>query len=663
MSMKLSIVIVNYNVKYFLEQCIHSCQKAMNQMKSVHSDWDSEIWVVDNNSVDGSVEMVRERFPNVKLIANKDNKGFSMANNQAIRESHGDYALLLNPDTVVEEDTFLSCIEFMEANFDGGGLGVKMIDGKGHFLPESKRGLPAPDVAFYKIFGFSSLFPKSKVFGKYHLGFLDKEETHEVDVLAGAFMLLRRKTLDEIGLLDETFFMYGEDIDLSYRITKGGYKNYYYPKTRIIHYKGESTKKDSVNYVFVFYNAMIIFAKKHFNANNARLFSLLINIAIYLRAGFSIFTRFIKNIAHPVIDVALNLGLLTVITHWYERNIKFPSGNTYPDAFFDIILPIYAAIWVFGAFLTGSYKWVYQISRMFRGVMIGTILVAIFYAFLNEEFRFSRAIVLIGAASSFISFYTSRWVLHFFKQGHPFMGQVRSKKMVIVGCDEEANRVNELLEHTGVNHEVVGFVSPDEEVGKGFLGSVRQLNEVVNIHKIDEVIFCSKDMRSSDIFNLMLGIDKTDLYYKIVPEESVFIIGSNSKNEPGDYYTIDVKLALKSAENQFNKRVLDLLVSLVLLASSPISIWFIKNKFSFVKNIADVVSGKLTWVGYSSAEKSESLPHLRQGVLKPIDSYRELELEVKAVDRIDLAYARNYHFTKDLEIILKGFSRLGARAH
>jgi hypothetical protein len=271
--------------------------------------------------------------------------------------------------------------------------------------------------------------------------------------------------------------------------------------------------------------------------------------------------------------------------------------------------------------------------------------------------------VLIGAAASFISFYISRWVLHFVKQGHPFMGQVRSKKMVIVGGEEEASRVNELLEHTGVYHEVVGFVSPSEEIGKGFLGSVRQLNEVVNIHKVDEVIFCSKDMKSSDIFNLMLGIDKNDLYYKIVPEESVFIIGSNSKNEPGDYYTIDVKLALKSAENQFNKRVLDLLVSLVLLGTSPFSIWFIKNKQSFIKNIADVLSGKLTLVGYSSAEKSESLPHLRQGVLKPIDRYRELELEVKAVDRIDLAYARNYHFTKDLEIILKGFNRLGARAH
>ncbi|MGB0431327.1 MAG: glycosyltransferase family 2 protein, partial [Bacteroidia bacterium] len=233
--MKLSIVIVNYNVKYFLEQCIHSCQKAMDQMKQAHADWDSEIWVVDNNSVDGSVEMVRERFSNVKLIANKDNKGFSMANNQAIRESNGEYVLLLNPDTVVEEDTFLSCVDFMDQHPKGGALGVKMLDGKGEFLPESKRGLPAPDVAFFKIFGFSNLFPKSKIFGKYHLGFLDKDEVHEIDVLAGAFMLLRRKTLNEIGLLDETFFMYGEDIDLSYRIVKAGYKNYYFSDTTIIH--------------------------------------------------------------------------------------------------------------------------------------------------------------------------------------------------------------------------------------------------------------------------------------------------------------------------------------------------------------------------------------------------------------------------------------------
>jgi len=272
--MKLSVIIVNYNVKYFLEQCLHSVIKATQNVSS-------EVFVVDNNSVDGSCAMVQEKFPQVKLIANKQNTGFSKANNQAIRISQGEYVLLLNPDTVVEEDTFSKVVDFMDSHADAGGLGVKMIDGKGVFLPESKRGLPTPIVAFYKIFGFSSLFPKSKIFSKYHLGYLNNDETNEIEVLAGAFMLMRKSTLDKVGLLDEDYFMYGEDIDLSYRITLGGYKNYYYPETTIIHYKGESTKKGSINYVKVFYNAMIIFASKHFSAGNARLFSFVINFAIY----------------------------------------------------------------------------------------------------------------------------------------------------------------------------------------------------------------------------------------------------------------------------------------------------------------------------------------------------------------------------------------------
>ena len=220
--------------------------------------------------------MVKEKFPQAIVIENKKNTGFSYANNQAIKIAKGEYVLLLNPDTVVEEDTFEKVIAFMDAHPDAGGLGVKMIDGKGNFLPESKRGLPTPSVAFYKIFGFSKLLPKSKTFGKYHLGFLDKDQTHEIEILSGAFMLLRKKALDTVGLLDERFFMYGEDIDLSYRILLGGYKNYYFPETRIIHYKGESTKKSSVNYVFVFYRAMVIFAEKHFSQNNAKLFSFLI---------------------------------------------------------------------------------------------------------------------------------------------------------------------------------------------------------------------------------------------------------------------------------------------------------------------------------------------------------------------------------------------------
>jgi len=238
--MKLSVIIVNYNVKYFLEQALLSVRKASRGLPV-------EVYVVDNNSVDDSVQMVEEKFPEVHLIQNKHNPGFSIANNQAIRLSKGEYVLLLNPDTVVEEDTFEKCISFMDAHPEAGGLGVRMIDGSGAFLPESKRGFPSPWVAFCKTVGLSRLFPKSRLFNHYHLGYLDEMETNEVEVLAGAFMLLRRTTLDKVGLLDEAFFMYGEDIDLSYRIIQGGYKNYYLPETSIIHYKGESTKKGSLN--------------------------------------------------------------------------------------------------------------------------------------------------------------------------------------------------------------------------------------------------------------------------------------------------------------------------------------------------------------------------------------------------------------------------------
>ena len=220
--MKLSIVIVNYNVSYFLEQCLRSVYVALGQI-------DAEVFVVDNNSVDNSVEMLKHQFPQVKLIVNKENLGFSKANNQAIRVSSGEYVLLLNPDTIVESDTFEKVLAFMDEHPQCGGLGVKMVDGKGNFLPESKRSVPLPSVAFYKIFGLSAMFKSSKRFGKYHLTYLDENEINKVEVLSGAFMLLRKSVIDEIGLLDEDYFMYGEDIDLSYRIIKAGYDNYYFP--------------------------------------------------------------------------------------------------------------------------------------------------------------------------------------------------------------------------------------------------------------------------------------------------------------------------------------------------------------------------------------------------------------------------------------------------
>ena len=350
---------------------------------------DAEVWVVDNDSIDGSVEMVKEKFPEVKCIANKENTGFSVANNQAIVQSSGEYVLLLNPDTVVQEDTFKTCLHYLDNHQDVGGLGVKMIDGKGKFLPESKRGLPTPEVALYKMIGLNKLFPKSKRFGKYHLGFIDENETAEIDVLAGAYMMMRKSVLDKTGLLDETFFMYGEDIDLSYRITKAGFKNVYLPTTSIIHYKGESTKRMSVNYVFIFYRAMVIFAKKHYTGSFANLFVSLINVSIYFRAFLAVLQRFVSKVWLYVIDIVLIMSGLLAVKGYWEEHIKGFEGYFSP-AYAQTHFPAYTLIWLLMVFWSGGYQKPYSLVKVVRGVFAGTVVISALFAFLPDNLQYSR---------------------------------------------------------------------------------------------------------------------------------------------------------------------------------------------------------------------------------------------------------------------------------
>lgn len=273
--MKLSVIIVNYKVKHYLEQCLRSVAEASRGIAV-------EVIVVDNASGDGSVEYLRERFPDVTIIASEENLGFARANNLAIRNSHGQYVLLLNPDTIVAEYTFCDFIGFMDSTPDAGGCGAYMLHTDGSFAPESRRGLPTPFVAFCKMSGLASLFPKSRTFGRYYMRYLNENEVNRIEIMSGAFMFLRRDALDKAGLLDEDFFMYGEDIDLSYRILKAGYNNYFLP-SRILHYKGESTVKSSYRYVHTFYRAMELFFNKHY-AHYSILLSLPIKLAIWGRA-------------------------------------------------------------------------------------------------------------------------------------------------------------------------------------------------------------------------------------------------------------------------------------------------------------------------------------------------------------------------------------------
>lgn len=273
--MQLSVIIVNYNVKYYLEQCLDSVMRASKGLRV-------EVFVVDNLSTDDSVPYLRSRFPNVVFVENKENVGFARANNQAIRMSTGKYVLLLNPDTIVCENTFADFISFMDGHPEAGAAGAYMLRTDGTFAPESRRGLPTPFVAFCKMCGLSSIFPKSRVFGRYYMRYLDENQVNEIEIISGAYMFLRREALDKVDLLDEDFFMYGEDIDLSYRILKGGYKNYFLPSI-MLHYKGESTEKSSYRYVYTFYQAMRLFFRKHY-VHYSFLVSVPITIAIWGRS-------------------------------------------------------------------------------------------------------------------------------------------------------------------------------------------------------------------------------------------------------------------------------------------------------------------------------------------------------------------------------------------
>lgn len=277
--MKLSVIIVNYNVKHYLYQCLDSLYRAIKHL-------DAEVFVVDNHSRDDSVSFVSKRFQRVNYVESNHNLGFARANNIAIRQSEGEYVLLLNPDTLVGEDSIKSALEFMDLHPDAGGVGVKMLKSDGTKAMESRRGLPTPMTSFYKMCGLCSRFPNHRRIGHYYMSYLPWDKPVEIEVISGAFCMLRRSALDKVGLLDEDFFMYGEDIDLSYRLLKGGFHNWYLPLT-ILHYKGESTQKSSFRYVHVFYEAMLIFFRKHYGSSSLWL-TIPIKMAIYLKATLAL---------------------------------------------------------------------------------------------------------------------------------------------------------------------------------------------------------------------------------------------------------------------------------------------------------------------------------------------------------------------------------------
>ncbi len=656
--MELSVIIVNYNVKFFLEQCLHAVVKALQFI-------DSEIIVVDNDSADGSVQMVATRFPGVQLIINSENAGFSRANNQAILRSKGKYILLLNPDTVVQEDTFQKCIEFMNGHENVGCLGVKMIDGKGKFLPESKRGLPTPRTAFYKITGLSAIFPHSRIFARYYMGHLDPGATHSIDIVSGAFMFLRRFSLEKTGLLDESFFMYGEDIDISFRIQQAGFENVYFPETTIIHYKGESTKRGSINYVIMFYRAMIIFARKHFKKRAFWLFSFGIHLAICFRAGISILFRFLQNMITPVSDAIFIYSGYAVLLPLWER-VHFEMEGYYPELFMKWVVPGYIVIWMGCVFFTTGYEKKVKINDLARGVLSGTLALLIIYALLPENWRFSRAILLMGTLWVFISTILIRYLLSIL-QSQVFSFEIfkKKKRILIIGHKEEGSRVYSIIKQTQVIPELVGFVSPaGSPFSDEYIGHINQINEIVRVNRVEEVIFCAAEVSSKQIIHTMLRFKNTHVDFKIAPPESMSVIGSNSNQAPGEIYTLNFH-TLSRPLTRRKKRVFDVGIACLLLIAFPIIALMAKKPIGLLRNLFFVLGGRLSWVGYIEDDSlvllASELPPLRQGVLSVLDDFPHNRQNSINIEQLNLSYAKDYCIYNDLKLICAHFRELGRK--
>jgi O-antigen biosynthesis protein len=637
---QLSIIIVNYNVKYFLEHCIISVQAAMLGVAA-------EIIVVDNVSTDDSVQMMHQKYPHISLIANTENVGFAKANNQAVAIAKGEYILFLNPDTIVPEDCFAKCIVYLKAHPKVGALGARLIDGKGAFLPESKRGFPSFSTAFFKISGLSSLFKKSPVFNKYHLGYLPEHHTNEVDVLVGCFMMMPKKVIDLVGGFSEDYFMYGEDIDLSYCVQKAGFKNVYFADTTVIHYKGESTKKGSLNYVKLFYNAMIIFAKKHLATNKQNLFIPLIRLAIAARAIVSIANKFLKAIWLPMMDAGIMLFCLWQTKNYWTTFIK-PDTN-YPTTTIAIFFSTYIITWIASLYINGGYDAPLKKLNLFKGMAVGALLTLAVYGLLPETMRFSRGITVIGAASSVVIIWCCKLLLQLLGLDAVKPANQKGQNIITVGNIEQVNEVKNLLQTAGIDKDLIGNISCDDRDSlKNDLGTFANLSSIASTYQASEIIFTYHAISFKSMIEAMQNLG-TSYNYKIHALGTDSIIGSNSKNTAGDLYAADWHFNIAKANGKRNKRLFDVISSLIIIITSPIFSWFYASK-SILPNAMLVLFGSKTWVGYCENFDSKKLPKIRQSVFEINYFASKNSMNTQ---QLNMQYARNYDTALDRNLLWK----------
>ena len=665
--MKLSIVIVNYNVKAFLQQALESILKATQSIET-------EIFVVDNHSVDGSLDMLRSEFPQINLIANEDNRGFAIANNQAIKEATGDYVWLLNPDTLIQEDTPEKLISVMEADQKIGLLGCKILNDDGSLQLACRRSFPTPWVAFTKLLGLATFFPKSKLFGQYNLTYLSPDEAYEVEAVSGSCMFVRRSALDDVGMLDETFFMYGEDLDWCYRFGTSGWKVFYTPETSIVHYKGESSKVAAWDTMSHFYKAMDIFARKHFKGSSRFPMHWILRGGILIRYLVSIMSKIGKNSVSFLLDL-VGLLIFTIVAIY----LKFDTLSVLEE--YMVVLPVYLGTWLAVISSIGLYRtYKYSVSRSILAATLG-FLINVTLTFFFNAYAFSRVVMLISYIGAL--FWIPGWRI-FASSRRTENYELGTQKTLVIGDLKSANDIfSKLMTNVGLGYTPIGIVTLHEahDNDARVIGNIKDLTELVDYHQIDDVIFTSDDIELKQVFQYLPGLSQKGVNIKLVPGNLSFIIGKSNVDSLKPVQFIDMDFKYFHFGSRFIKRVEDLLIAPVLmLIARPFQSVVVKSKAMEAKHIslfdqdrvvycmADgrvnfwsnlsllplVLRGKLSLVGSPLGLKDKEWV-IKQGIFS-LESVRGGS-QLSEEERYSLLnyYLHNHSGLLDLEIIIKSF--------
>jgi hypothetical protein len=654
MSVDLSIIIVNYNVKEFLENLLKSIAPASNALQV-------ETIVVDNASKDGSMDMVRQKFPHVKAICNKENAGFAKANNIGMQHASGKYILLLNPDTILNENTLNVMHRFMEANPAVGMAGCKILNPDGTLQLACRRGFPGPWTSFCKVSGLSSLFPKSRLFARYNLTYLDENQTYEVDAISGSFMMLRRDVFEQIGGLDEQFFMYGEDLDLCYRVQKAGFKVYYVHDTQIIHFKGESTKRSNINETKIFYSAMRLFVRKHFAAHVLVEMILILGIAVRHTLAFLWHRRLLL----------LSLGLDTLL---YDFSIFFAeklvihhtNWGGFPDFAVPVIytVPVLVHLLCGGALRSYTRTQIPILKSILNLILSFFILTSLTYFF--KEYGFSRGVVLLLYVMAGVLFVLWRVAVKvLFNLGNPFTSG--PKRVVVVGASEGAVDIAKrlLLKRTEY-YQLVGFIAPEmSDIGKKLLtskviGSLENIEKVIVEFGVREVIFSTGDLSYAKIMELVAKLHSHGVEFKVAGSDMQFIIGKTEITMLEDIPLVELTYNLSIPLHRFIKRLFDLFAVLVfspLFFILPPLISGSRNKEVlrlWRKKLPQVITGKMSIIGPQI--RNESALYLGKPGITGL-WFTEFEGEQNS-EKLDIFYAKNQSIWLDFGILSKSLMKI-----